>query len=117
MIHFAGDRRAKYSNVALSAAANILPLPTLTSTIMWMSKSSWNHSCVIGTHESLCIDLVPTSKLLDQASQRISTFMRIANQCKVFESLCVDSGIGLSMAGIGVLPEMEKVAHRLIWDG
>lgn len=29
----------------------------------------------------------------------------------------MDSGIGLSMAGIGVLPEMEKVAHRLIWDG
>lgn len=28
----------------------------------------------------------------------------------------MDSGIGLSMAGTDVLPEMEKVAHRLIWD-
>lgn len=29
----------------------------------------------------------------------------------------MDSGIGLSMAGTDVLPEMENVAHRLIWDG
>lgn len=56
------------------------------------------------------MDLMPTSKLLDQASQGVSTFMRIANQCKVLETLCVD------MAGTYVLPEMEKVAHRLIWD-
>lgn len=41
--------------------------------------------------------------------------MRIANQCKVLETV-VDSGIGLSMAGTDVLPEMEK-AHWLIWDG
>lgn len=52
---------------------------------------------------------MPTSKLLDQASQRVSTLMRIANQCKVLETV-VDSGIGLSMAGTDVLPEMEK-AH------
>lgn len=58
---------------------------------------------------------MPTSKLLDQASQRVSTLMRIANQCKVLETV-VDSGIGLSMAGTDVLPEMEK-AHWLIWDG
>lgn len=34
-----------------------------------------------------------------------------------FGDSCVDSGIGLSMAGTDVLPEMEKVAHKLIWDG
>lgn len=41
--------------------------------------------------------------------------MRIANQCKLLENLCVDNGIGLSMGGTDVLPEMGKVAPRLVW--
>lgn len=104
-------------NAPLRAAANVIALPALTSPTTWMSKSSWSHFCIIGTHGSLCIDLIPISKLLDQAPQRASTFVRIANQCTILENLCVDSETGLRMAGTDVLPETEKVAHRLIWDG
>lgn len=58
---------------------------------------------------------VNEQRLLDQTSQRVSTFMRTANQCKLLENLCVDNGIGLSMGGTDVLPEMGKVAPRLVW--
>lgn len=62
---------------------------------------------------------LPVSKqrILDQTSQRVSTFIRIANQCKLSENLCVDSVIGLSMGGIDVLLEMGKVAPRLFCGG
>ena len=62
---------------------------------------------------------MPVSKqrLLDQSPQRVSTFMRIANQCKLLEDLCVDSGIGLNMGRTAVLPEMGKVAPRLVQGG
>ncbi|KAJ7397135.1 3-oxo-5-beta-steroid 4-dehydrogenase [Pitangus sulphuratus] len=106
-------------NTENKVEADVCALPAPISSTTWMSTPSRSRFCAIGTHGPPYIGLMPISKhtLLDQASQRVSTFMRTANPCKILENLSVGSGTGLSMARTDVLPETGKEAPRPVWDG